>query len=270
MRRSCVDDAQKRFSILAIRQDHDPFLMKGMKEAVDRVYIAATHNEILGIFADYDADGVTSGAVLSTCLDAFGCAYTIYIPNREEGYGINKSGIDYFKKKGVSLLVAVDMGVTGKKEIAYAHSCGMDTIVIDHHLVQKDKLPSGIVVNPKQQGDTYPFKELSACGIVFKFAQALARTFPQILSQTDVKWLLDCVAISTIADMVPLIDENRIIVHFGLIVCNKTKRVGLKKLYEVASIHPEKISPGVVGFQIAPHINASGRVDNALDAYKYW
>ncbi|PIU87421.1 single-stranded-DNA-specific exonuclease RecJ [Candidatus Berkelbacteria bacterium CG06_land_8_20_14_3_00_43_10] len=246
---------------------HDPFLMKGMKKAVVRIITASQRKEIIGIFADYDADGVTSGAVLSSCLDALRCTYHIYIPSREEGYGINVAGIDYFNKLGVTLLIAVDMGVTGKKEINYAHTCGMDTIVIDHHLVQKDKLPSGIVINPKQKGDPYPFKELSACGIVFKLAQALAHSVPNVLSKTQIKWLLDLTSLSTIADMVPLIDENRIIVHFGLIVCRKTKRIGLKKLYDVASIDPEKISPGVVGFQIAPHINAAGRIDHAQGAY---
>lgn len=246
---------------------HDPFLLKGMAEAIDRIIHAAQSVEKIGIFADYDADGVTSATVLATCLDALTCAYHIYIPTREEGYGINTTGIDYFKKMGVTLLVAVDMGVTGKKEIEYAHVQGMDTIVIDHHLVQHGKVPSGIVINPKQKGDAYPFKELSACGIVFKCAQALAQSAPKILSQSELKWLLDLVAISTIADMVPLTDENRTLVHFGLIVSKKTKRIGLQKLYEVASIDPSRISPGVVGFQIAPHINAAGRIDHAQSAY---
>lgn len=264
-----IDDAHKD-EFLHPHYDrglHDPFLMKGMAEAVDRIARAMRLKEKIGIFADYDADGVTSGAVVSSCLDKLGCVYDVYIPSREEGYGINKEGIDYFKKNGVTLLIAVDMGVTGKEEIDYAHTCAMDTLVIDHHLVQKDKLPTGIVINPKQKGDTYPFKELSACGIVFKLAQALARTLPKKISQTDIKWLLDLVAISTIADMVPLVDENRIIVHFGLIVCAKTKRIGLKKLFEVASINTQKMSPGIVGFQIAPHLNAAGRIDHAQGAY---
>lgn len=246
---------------------HDPYLLKDMKRAVERVFLAAKLGDKIGIFADYDADGVTSAALMREILVKVGLEPIVYIPSRDEGYGLNRIGIDKFNLEGVKLLIAVDMGITGKNEVDYCHSLSIDTIIIDHHLVQMDKIPTGLVINPRQDSDEYPFKDLSACGLVYKFGQAISLEHNDIISQTQLKWWLDLVAISTIADMVPLVDENRIIAHFGLIVLGKTKRVGLRALFEISNISRNEINTSTVGFKIAPRLNAPGRIEHANSVY---
>lgn len=245
----------------------NPTTLKGMEGTVERLITAQKNNESIGIFGDYDADGITSATLLGFILDKLKLKHFIYIPSREEGYGLNKTGIDKFKKDKVTLLIAVDMGITNKNEIEYAQKIGLDTIVIDHHLVQASKLPPGLVINPRQSDDKYPFKDFSACGLVFKLAQAIYLKYPDLITQKDLKWWLDIVAISTIADMVPLIGENRILAYFGLIVMAKTRLQGLKALYAIAGIDKSKMNPGVVGFKVAPRLNAPGRIVNAQGAY---
>lgn len=246
---------------------HDPYLLKDMHQVVERLLVARDKDEKVGIFADYDADGITSGTLMQEILTKLGINSSVYIPSRDEGYGLNILGIDKFIQEEITLIIAVDMGITGRKEVEYCHRNDLETIIIDHHLVQQDKIPSGLIINPRQTADKYPFKDLSACGLVYKLAQAISVKCEDIISKAQLKWWLDLTAISTIADMVPLVDENRVLAYFGLIVLNKTKRVGLKALFKEAKIEQMDINPGTVGFKIAPRLNAPGRVEHAGGAY---
>ena len=198
-------------------------------------------------------------------LKKLGVESKIFIPSRVQGYGLNKIGIDSFAKDSVTLLITVDLGVRNAQEVKYAKSVGMDTIIIDHHEVGYD-LPKAIIVDPKQKEDKYPFKDLAAAGVVFKVLQALSKTRKKI-NTSFLKWSLDLVGIATICDIVPLVLENRVFAKYGIIVLQKTKRVGLKELYKQIAIDPEKIDTYSIGFQIGPRINAPGRIKNALDSY---
>jgi single-stranded-DNA-specific exonuclease len=248
---------------------YDPFLLKDMDRTVVRIQQAIQAKEKIAIFGDYDHDGTPAAALLADGIRRCGGAIErVYIPTREEGYSLSRAVIDQFASEGIQLLLTVDCGITNKPEIDYALERGIASIVIDHHVVQDDKFPDmAIVVNPKQVGDTYPFKELCGCGLAFKVVQALGQETKKIAA-AEMKWFLDLVAISTICDMVPLTDENRIFVHYGLIVLRKTKRLGLQALYQAAAIDPETISTYTVGFGIGPRLNAPGRMARASIAYE--
>lgn len=247
---------------------HDPMRLKDMDRATARLQIAIAQKEKIAIFGDYDHDGTPAAALLSDGIRRCGGQVElVYIPTREEGYSLNQKVIDHFAASGIQLLITVDCGITNKSEVDYALTKHIETIVIDHHVVQEDKFPDqAVVVNPKQVGDTYPFKELCGCGLAFKVVQALGRLTGKI-SETEMKWYLDLVAISTICDMVPLVDENRILVHYGLIILGKTKRLGLQYLYKTAAINPAEMSTYIVGFGIGPRLNAPGRMERASVAY---
>lgn len=250
---------------------HDPFLMKGMKEAVERIKKAVELNEKVVVYGDYDVDGITATAVLFEVLNELEIETEYYIPKRNtEGYGLNTDALNEIAKNGVNLVVTVDCGVTAVDEVKYAKKLGLDVIITDHHSIREEKgkeaLPETIVVNPKQKACKYPYKELSGSGIAFKLAQALYKEIPEKLTGGQEKWLLDLAALGTVCDVVPLTGENRTIAYFGTKVIQKTKRAGIKMLAEVSRTDMEKIDSYKMGFQLGPRLNAAGRLETAEKA----
>ncbi|MFA6974054.1 MAG: single-stranded-DNA-specific exonuclease RecJ [Parcubacteria group bacterium] len=250
---------------------HDPFLFADMEKAVARIIVAQEKKEKVAIFGDYDADGVTSSALLFQVLEKFGfVGVEVYIPDRQlEGYGMNVEALNFLHKAGVTLIITVDCGVTNIEEVAHANALGIDVIVTDHHHAPK-VLPAALaIINPHVDGCAYPFKNLAGVGVAFKLAQALFQKIdPKNVDQ--LKWFLDLVAVGTIADCVPLLGENRVIVKYGLVVLSKTRRAGLLEMFKVGRIViDENNIPDTqkIAFQISPRINAAGRMDHANVAY---
>ena len=246
---------------------HSPDLLPDAKAAIDRISKAILEKENVGIYADYDADGIPGAAFLQKALTALGCKPFVYIPSRADGYGFNKAGIDYLIKNNCKLIISVDLGIREIELSKYILEKGADLIITDHH-EPGETIPKALaVVNPKRADSRYPFRELCGAGVVFKLVQGLGEKYPKIINEKFLKWNLDLIAISTISDVVPLIDENRTIAFFGLKVLGKTKNIGLQQLYEVATINQNKIDAFTVGFQIGPRINAPGRLENATQSY---
>lgn len=248
----------------------DPFLFSDMEKALKRLEKAKKNDESVVIFGDYDADGVTSSAILKETLENLGINSIVYIPDKKlEGYGMNLKAIEEFKKNNVKLVITVDCGITNLKEIKKAKEYGIDAIVIDHHHVPEIIPEAHAIINPHLKDSHYPFLELAGVGVTFKFVQAAFQKF--FPDKTDhLKWMLDLVAIGTVADCVSLREENRIIVKFGLIVLSKTRRIGLQELFKVARIQVDENNiPDTrkISFQIAPRINAAGRMDHANTAF---
>ncbi|MDO4666838.1 MAG: single-stranded-DNA-specific exonuclease RecJ [Streptococcus sp.] len=235
---------------------HDPYELNDMEKSVVRIRQAIENGEQILIYGDYDADGMTSASIIKETLEQLGAECQVYLPNRfTDGYGPNESVYKYFiDKQDISLIITVDNGVAGHAAIELAKSMGVDVIVTDHHSMP-DTLPSAYaIIHPEHPDASYPFQHLAGCGVAFKLATALLEEAP-----ID---LLDLVAIGTIADMVSLTDENRILVKYGLSVLKNTQRIGLQELFKLASIQPSEIDEEVVGFQIAPRLNALGRLDD--------
>lgn len=245
---------------------HPPFLMKGMKEAVERIKNAKQNNEKILVFGDYDVDGTSAVALMSLFLNENKFDTEFYIPDRyKEGYGVSINGIEYAQKNNFSLIIALDCGVTAVEKIAYAKTLSIDFIVCDHHLPEH-QLPDAIVLNPKQADCNYPYKELCGCGIAFKLAQAYAMEMGQ--DEGEVLQYTDLVAIASGADIVPITGENRILCHAGLRQINqKKRRKGLDLLLKKAKKVDELTLTDVV-FIIAPRINAAGRMDSGMDAVR--
>jgi single-stranded-DNA-specific exonuclease len=246
---------------------HPPNDLKGVSEAVERIEESRKNSESIVIFGDYDADGITSTVLLKETLEELGLSPRTYIPDRnKEGYGLNKYALDFIKKEySPKLLITVDCGISNEKEIAYARNLDVEVIVIDHHSLPK-KLPADcILINPKLPGQKYPFRDLAGVGVVFKVCQALwGKKLAEKMDQ--LKWFLDLVVIGTVADCVPLVDENRILAKFGLIVLQKTKRLGVQEIIRTARLGiGDKNPPSVenIAFQIGPRLNAAGRMDHA-------
>jgi len=245
----------------------DPFLLKGMKTAAARIKEAKENGEKIGIYSDYDADGIPAAALFYKTLKAIGIVSEIYIPNRESGYGLSNDGIDYLVSRGCKLIVTADLGIRNIAEAKYCEERKIDLIITDHH-IPGDKVPRALaLINPKIKGNKYPFTELCGAGVVYKLAQALGKNYPKEINQEFLKSNLDLVAIATIADVVPLIGENRVLAHYGIIMLKITRNTGLRELLKVAGITKDKVNAYSVGFQIAPRINAPGRVDHATKSY---
>lgn len=247
--------------------DTDPFQMTGMRAAVDRIQYAIQQQEPIAIYGDYDVDGVTSTALLVEAFQYLNANVRGYIPNRfEEGYGLNNNALDELKASGVKLVITVDCGIRSPNETLYANSLGLDLIISDHHHPAEGDLPAAFaVINPKQPGDIYPDKDLAGVGIAYKIAEALASLSPSAFSLDA---LLDLVALGTVADLAPLVGENRILVRKGLRQMKQTARQGLFSLAAVSEIKLEKVNAGNIGFSLGPRLNAAGRVKEALAAYE--
>lgn len=239
-----------------LSQLHDPYLLHDMDRAVERIRSAIEQNEKILVYGDYDADGMTSAAIVKEALEMLGAEVLVYLPNRfTDGYGPNLSVYQYFiEQEGISLIVTVDNGVAGHEAIAYAQGEGVDVVVTDHHSLPAELPEAYALVHPEHPDADYPFKHLAGCGVAFKLATALLETVP-----TE---LLDLVAIGTIADMVSLTGENRILVKSGLQVLKSTERFGLQELLRLADVDPESLTEETVGFTIAPQLNALGRLDD--------
>lgn len=247
---------------------HDPYKMKGMHKAVSRIKQAIKAHERIVIFGDYDADGVTSTFLLYSFLKKIGAQVSYRIPHRiENGYGLKKYFIDEIASKSVSLIITVDCGMANLAEVDYALEKGIETIITDHHTPQL-KLPQATaILNPKQLDCEYPFKELAGVGVTYKLITALTYEFLSGNKAKEyLKNILDIVAIGTVADCMPIIEENRTIVKYGLEILTQTQNKGLKALMQQAKINPKRINTETIGFTIGPRINVAGRLKHAYHA----
>lgn len=269
-RKLYTEKEKTAFLFLDYERDlNNPFLMNGMEKAVNRVILAKKQGDRICIYGDYDADGVTATVLVKDFFDQIGINSFCYIPDKDkEGNSLNKKAIDYIESHGAKLIITVDCGISSFQEVVYAKKKKIETIITDHHSLPK-KMPEALaIINPKASPD-YPEKNLAGVGVAFKFISALADSLDEY-DNAQLKWFLDLVAIGTIADCVPLIGENRTLVKFGLLVLSKTKRVGLKQIFQVGALN---INSGLIpsaeqiSFQLAPRINAAGRIDHANLAF---
>ena len=251
------DEDIRKFLARELSALHDPFLMKDMDKAVERIMKAVDNKEKITIYGDYDVDGITSIAILYKQLTKMGIEVGFYVPDRMvEGYGVNRDALDKIKSDGTKLIITVDTGITAVEEAEYAKSIGLDFIITDHHEC-KEKIPDVYAaIDPKRKDCPYPFKSLAGVGVVFKLIQALAPNEPL---ETLMDKYADLMCLGTVADISPLTDENRVIVTEGLKKFKTTKNVGLKALIDV-STNGKAITTSTIGYTIAPRINASGRL----------
>lgn len=270
--RGLLDSAQaSRFLDPRLRLLSDPFLLPGMRAAVDRLFLAHSRQERLVIFGDYDVDGVTSTALLIEVLASLGWTVQCYLPHRlDEGYGLSPDAVDRcLHKNPATLLIAVDCGSTATSTIARLQAAGIDTIVLDHHQISAPPPPALAVINPQLLAPEADFRGLCSVGLAFKLAHAVVKHGRQVslpgADLYDVRPLLDLVALGTIADLVPLTGENRILVSAGLDHLNRRRRPGVDALATVARVQ-DRIDVFEVGFQLAPRLNAAGRLENALQS----
>ncbi len=252
---------------------HDPFLMKDMDVAVERILRAVQSGERIAVWHDYDCDGIPGGALLADFFLAVRYPVRMHVPERSHGYGLNTETIEQLRDEGISLIITVDCGITDVAEVAAASGMGVDVIVTDHHLPQAELPKAVAVVNAHRANDTYPFKELCGTGVAFKLVEALIQRDKEqfnILNYPEgkEKWLLDLVALATVADMVQLTGENRALVHYGLKVVRKGRRPGLKAIFELDRIPVETVTEDDLAFSVAPKINASSRMESPTLAFE--
>ena len=256
-----TESAAKRFFRPQLADLINPFLMKDMDVAVDRLNDAMGRKERILVYGDYDVDGCTAVALVYKFLQQFYSNVDYYIPDRyDEGYGVSKKGLEYARETGVKLIIILDCGIKAIKEIAYAKTLGIDFIICDHH-VPDEVMPDAVaILNPKREDDSFPFKHLCGCGVGFKFMQAFAKNngipFSRLIP------LLDFCAVSIAADIVPVVDENRILAYHGLKQLNINPSIGLKAIIDICGLNGREISMSDIVFKIGPRINASGRMEN--------
>ncbi len=260
-----TESAAKRFFRPQLADLINPFLMKDMDIAVDRLNDAMGRKERILVYGDYDVDGCTAVALVYKFLQQFYSNIEYYIPDRyEEGYGVSRKGIDYAKQQGVKLIIILDCGIKAINEIAYAKEQGIDFIICDHHVPDDVMPPAVAILNPKRTDDSYPFKHLCGCGVGFKFMQAFAKNnsipFSRLIP------LLDLCAVSIAADIVPVVDENRILAYHGLKQLNQNPSIGLKAIIDICGLNGRELSMSDIVFKIGPRINASGRMENGKES----
>lgn len=279
--RGLTGEARTQFLKPDYAKGHDPFLLPDMQKAVERLVVAREKQQKITIYGDYDIDGLTAATVLLDALESFGFRFLkAYIPNRfVEGYGLTVEAVEAIAKSGAELIITVDCGSLSTKEITRAGELGVDVIVTDHHNVLKLQPPAVAVINPKRlldefpkkyenyvlktaQKNLYPFVDLPGVGVAFKLVQALQTRLDGLAAGQE-KWLLDLVALGTVCDVVTLQNENRMHVHYGLKVLQKTRRPGLKALLAVAGADPQQVTARTCGFQLGPRMNAAGRLETA-------
>jgi single-stranded-DNA-specific exonuclease len=252
----------------------DPLLIKDMPKAVERIIQALNTKERIAVWSDYDCDGIPGGVVLHDFFKKIDANFCNYIPHRhEEGFGLNEQGIEKLKADGVGLIITVDCGISDARSVAYANSLGINVIITDHHLPGEVLPEAFAIVDPKQEGEEYPYKDFCGGGLAWKLVCAMlseGKKFPgrENVKEGWEKWLLDMAGLSTIADMVPLTGENRIISKYGLLVMRKSPRIGFQKLCKVAGLKQGYLAEDDIGFMIAPRVNAASRMGDAIDAFR--
>lgn len=260
-----TESAAKRFFRPQLGDLINPFLMKDMDVAVDRLNDAMGRKERILVYGDYDVDGCTAVALVYKFLQQFYSNIDYYIPDRyDEGYGVSYKGIDYANQTGVKLIIILDCGIKALDEIAYAKSLGIDFIICDHHVPDDVMPPAVAILNPKRKDDTYPFKHLCGCGVGFKFMQAFAKNnsipFSRLIP------LLDLCAVSIAADIVPVVEENRILAYHGLKQLNLNPNIGIKAIIDICGLNGRALTMSDIVFKIGPRINASGRMEKGRES----
>jgi single-stranded-DNA-specific exonuclease len=292
-----VEDAERFLRPDWDRDTHDPFLMKDMRKVCERIAAAIAGEETIAIWSDYDMDGIPGAVVLYDLFRKLGYERVIHhTPHRnKDGFGLNRTGLDELQAAGAALVITIDCGITDVEQVAYANEHGLDVIVTDHHIPGEVLPPAYAVLNPKQEGCIYPEKMLCGAGVAFKLAQAVLAHLATEMGPRAVdggsggtgsgvpatrsteaalppagweKWLLDMAGMATIADMVPLVGENRALAHFGLVVLRKSRRLGLQALLKKARADQRHLTEDDIGFTIAPRVNAASRMGHARDAFR--
>jgi single-stranded-DNA-specific exonuclease len=251
--------------------DTDPFQLKGMSQAVARLHQAIKSDELIAVYGDYDADGVTATALMTHTLRSLGSRVLPYIPNRfDEGYGLNEEALTSLSRQGVRVVLTVDCGIRSVKEVIHGNQLGLDMIITDHHFVGEEIPPALAAIDPKQPGCDYPFDQLAGVGLAYKLAQALTCGEDQSGHQAAgiTEDLLDLVALGTVADLAPLVGENRALVARGLEQLNAPQRPGLQMLMAQAGVQPGRVDAITIGFVLGPRLNAAGRLEDAKAAYE--
>jgi len=244
---------------------NDPFLLPDMDKAIDRVYRALLSGETIAIYGDFDADGITATVALAQGLSSLGGRAIPYIPRRvEEGYGLNHAALENLYKKGTGLVITVDCGISSAPEVERAQRMGLDIVITDHHTVPAQMPQAVAVVDPKRADSVYPFPRLAGVGVAFKLLQALFHSLGQ---DTNIEAVLDLVALGTVADMEPLLGENRYLVKRGLEVLQHTNRLGIREMARCAGVPLSTISPETISWVLGPRLNAAGRIDHAIIGY---
>jgi single-stranded-DNA-specific exonuclease len=250
----------------------DPFLIPDMEKGVLRTMKAIEEKERIGLFGDYDADGITSLALMENFLKQLGIAPLTWVPERKDGYGLSRHAVEVLKEKGVTLLICLDCGSSNVEEIGLANSLGVDTVVLDHHELSEEMPPAEALINPKREGSKFPTRELAACGVTFFFLMALRRFMMRegrLKEKINLKRELDVVAIGTLGDMVPLTKDNRIMTRFGMEMMRTQPRTWLKAFYKKNIISRGKIDEYALSFVITPRINAAGRVSKPEESLRF-